>query len=116
IAITRDIMLKLTCDTATMKSITENEQDYTNNKAAIKELTDAGYSNPFLGGQDHLSLLSEAADKIDLSNKLSAYDQGCNEEFQGAMKDYFQGNATYDEALATFKTNITTQYGDLTMD
>ncbi len=116
IAITRDIMLKLTCDTATMKSITENEQDYTNNKAAIKELIDGGYSNPFLGGQDHLSLLSEAADKIDLSNKISAYDQGCNEEFQKAMKDYFQGNATYDEALATFKTNITTKYGDLTMD
>ncbi len=116
IAITRDIMLKMTCDTATMKSITENEQDYTNNKAAIKELIDGGYTNPFLGGQDHLSLLSDAADKIDLSNKISAYDQGCNEEFQKAMKDYFQGNATYDEALATFKTNITTKYGDLTMD
>ena len=116
IAITRDIMLKMTCDTATMKSITENEQDYTNNKAAIKELIDGGYSNPFLGGQDHLSLLSEAADKIDLTGKVSAYDQGCNEEFQGAMKDYFLGNATYEEALATFKTNITTKYGDLTMD
>ena len=116
IAITRDIMLKMTCDTATMKSITENEQDYTNNKAAIKELIDGGYTNPFLGGQDHLSLLSEAADKIDLTGKVSAYDQGCNEEFQGAMKDYFLGNATYEEALATFKTNITTKYGDLTMD
>lgn len=116
IAITRDIMLKLTCDTATMKSITENEQDYTNNKEAIKELIDGGYTNPFLGGQNHLALLTEAADNIDLSNKLSAYDQGCNEEFQGAMKDYFNGNATYDEALATFKTNITTKYGDLTMD
>ena len=116
IAITRDIMLKLTCDTDIMASITENEQDYTNNKAAIKKLTDAGYSNPFLGGQDHLSLLSEAAEKIDLTNKMSAYDQGCNEEFQGAMKDYFQGTVDYDKALETFKTNITTKYGDLTMD
>jgi len=117
IAITRDIMLKLTCDTDIMASITEGEQDYTNNKAAIKKLIDAGYSNPFLGGQDHLSLLSAAADKIDLTNKLSAYDQGCNEEFQGAMKDYFKGNvASYEEALETFKTNITTKYGDLSMD
>jgi hypothetical protein len=116
IAITRDIMLKLTCDTDTMKKITEETQDYTNNKAAIQELIDGGYSNGFLGGQDHLSLLTEAADKIDLSNKLSAYDQGCNEQFQAAMKDYFLGNVTYDEALETFKANITTLYGTLSMD
>jgi hypothetical protein len=116
IAITRDIMLKLTCDTEIMKSITEGEQDYTNNKAAIQELIDAGYSNAFLGGQDHLSLLTAAADNIDLTNKLSAYDQGCNEQFQSAMKDYFLGNVTYDEALENFKTNITTVYNTLSMD
>jgi len=116
IAITRDIMLKLTCDADIMASITKETQDYTNNKAGIKKLIDEPYSNPFLGGQDHLSLLSEAADKIDLTNKLSAYDQGCNELFQGAMKDYFLGNSSYDDALAKFKTDITTKYGDLTMD
>jgi phospholipase/lecithinase/hemolysin len=109
-------MLKLTCDTEIMKSITEGEQDYTNNKAAIQELIDAGYSNAFLGGQDHLSLLTAAADNIDLTNKLSAYDQGCNEQFQSAMKDYFLGNVTYDEALENFKTNITTVYNTLSMD
>ncbi|MCR5122192.1 MAG: carbohydrate ABC transporter substrate-binding protein [Ruminococcus sp.] len=116
VAITRDVMLKLTCDADIMAQITENEQDYTNNKAAIKKLIDGGYTNPFLGGQNHLVLLSDAAEQIDLTGKVSAYDQGCNEEFQGAMKDYFQGTVTYDEALAKFKTNITTKYGDLTMD
>ena len=116
IAITRDIMLKLTCDTDIMKKITEEQQDYTNNKEAIKQLIDGGYSNAFLGGQDHLSLLTEAADNIDLSNKLSAYDQGCNEQFQAAMKDYFLGNVTYDEALENFKKNITNVYSTLTMD
>ncbi len=117
IAITRDIMLKLTCDADIMAQITETEQDYTNNKAAIQKLIDAGYSNPFLGGQDHLSLLSAAAENINMNGKLSPYDQGCNEEFQGAMKDYFTGNAaSYEDALATFKTNITTKYGDLSMD
>jgi hypothetical protein len=117
VAITRDIMLKLTCDADIMAQITETEQDYTNNKAAIQKLIDAGYSNPFLGGQDHLSLLSAAAENINMNGKLSPYDQGCNEEFQGAMKDYFTGNAaSYEDALATFKTNITTKYGDLSMD
>lgn len=117
IEITKDIMLKMTCDKDVAKAITEGEQDYTNNKAAIQELIDGGYSNPFLGGQNHLALLTEAADKIDLNNKLSAYDQGCNEKFQAAMKDYFLGNtASYEEALEAFKTEVTTLYGNLTMD
>ena len=113
VEITKDIMLKLTCDADIMAQITEGEQDYTNNKAAIKKLVDGGYSNPFLGGQDHLSLLSEAADKIDLSNKLSAYDQGCNEKFQGAMKSYFEGNSTYEEAIEAFKSELTALYANL---
>lgn len=113
IEITKDIMLKMTCDKDIMKAITEGEQDYTNNKAAIKELIDGGYSNPFLGGQDHLSLLTEAADKIDLSNKLSAYDQGCNENFQKAMKAYYNGTSTYEEAIEAFKSNITALYANL---
>ena len=111
--IVKDIMLKLTCNADIMASITEGEQDYTNNKTAIKKLIDGGYKNDFLGGQNHLALLTEAAEKIDLSNKLSAYDQGCNEKFQGAMKDYFLGNSTYDEALAKFKTDVKQVYSNL---
>ena len=45
IAITRDIMLKLTCDTDIMKKITEEQQDYTNNKEAIKQLIDGARSS-----------------------------------------------------------------------
>ena len=115
--IVADIMRVMTCNKDVAKAITEGEQDYTNNKAAIKELIDGGYTNPFLGGQDHLELLTSAADKIDLSNKLSAYDQGCNEKFQGAMKDYFLGNtSTYEDALAAFKTSLSELYPTLTYD
>ena len=42
-----------------------------------------------------------SVEKLDLSN-LSAYDQGCNEEFQNAMKNYFEGNASLDDALDLF--------------
>lgn len=114
--IVADIMKVMTCDKDCMKAITEGEQDYTNNKAAIKELIDGGYTNPFLGGQNHLALLTEAADKIDLSNKLSAYDQGCNEKFQAAMKSYFDGSSTYEQALEAFKKEITALYSNLSMD
>ena len=115
--IVADIMKVMTCNKDVAKAITEGEQDYTNNKAAIKELIDGGYTNAFLGGQDHLALLTEAADKISLENKLSAYDQGCNEKFQSAMKDYFLGTVdSYEAALENFKKNITDLYGNLTCD
>lgn len=52
-------------------------------------------------------------DGLDLSN-LSAYDQGCNEEFQNAMKNYFEGNATKDEALDLFYKAVEEKYPELT--
>ncbi len=112
-----NIMKVMTCDKEVAKAITEGEQDYTNNKAAIQELIDGGYTNPFLGGQNHLALLTAAADKISLDNKISAYDQGCNEKFQGAMKDYFLGNtSSYEDALAAFKTALSELYPTLEYD
>lgn len=50
---------------------------------------------------------------LDLSN-ISAYDQGCNEEFQKAMKNYFEGKATKDEALEFFYKSVTEKYPELT--
>jgi hypothetical protein len=112
--IVADIMRVMTCNKDVMKSITEGEQDYTNNKAAIKELIDGGYKSRLHNGQNHLVLLSENADKIDLTNKLSAYDQGCNEKFQAAMADWYKGNTkSYDDAVAAFKTEIKKLYANL---
>lgn len=54
----------------------------------------------------------QAPDKIDLSN-MSIYDQGCNEEFQNAMKNYFEGNASYDEALDLFYKAVVEKYPEL---
>ena len=51
--------------------------------------------------------------KLDLSN-LCAYDQGCNEEFQHAMKNYFDGKATKDEALDLFYKAVVEKYPELT--
>ena len=50
---------------------------------------------------------------LDLSN-LSSYDQGCNEEFQNAMKNYFEGKASKEEALDLFYKAVTEKYPELT--
>ena len=112
----KDIILTMTTDKAVLKDIAQKDADCVNSKAVLKELASDDSGNlDLLGGQNPYAQLAEGAEKVDLSN-LSAYDQGCNEEFQKAMKNYFQGNATKDEALDMFKKAIVEKYPDVTAD
>ena len=56
---------------------------------------------------------AEAAKKIDMSN-AGPYDQGLNESFQNAFKDYFTGTVDEDTAKANFETAIKEKYPELT--
>ncbi|MBE5967566.1 MAG: carbohydrate ABC transporter substrate-binding protein [Lachnospiraceae bacterium] len=112
-SLVKDIMYTLTCDAETMKKITEDTQDYTNNQTAMEEIANSNFKSEFLGGQNHIALFAAAAPKIDMS-KISPYDQGCNEEFQTAFKDYFDGNVTKDQALQNFYDKIIVKYPELT--
>lgn len=111
----KDIMLTMTTDDDVMKDIIEKDDDFVNNQDVIAEMASSDYTSTILGGQNPLSIYSNGVATLDLSN-ISAYDQGCNEEFQGAMKNYFDGNATYDEALQQFYTAIKEKYPELTTD
>ena len=108
-----DIMKQLTCNADIMKEIVEKDDDFANNTVAMDEMAASDYTSKVLGGQNPLPMYMEGAKKIDLSN-LSAYDQGCNESFQGAMKNYFEGNASYEEALDQFYTEVVEKYPELT--
>ena len=110
-----DIMKRMTCDTATMKQITIDTQDYTNNSAAMNELAnDPDFGSAFLGGQNHIALFAAAAPNIDCSN-MSAYDQLCNENMQECMKDYFNGEADLNTALNNFYAKMKDTYPELTV-
>ncbi|MGN0161181.1 MAG: ABC transporter substrate-binding protein [Lachnospiraceae bacterium] len=108
-----DIMKQLTTNETIMKEIVVADNDFVNNKPAMEAMAaDTSYKNAVLGGQNPLAMFCAGAEKIDLSN-LSAYDQGCNDTFQAAMKDYFDGNATLDDALAKFKKDIVVKFPEL---
>ena len=109
----KDIMYTLTCDAETMTKITEDTQDYTNTVSGMNKLANSDFKSAFLGGQNHIKLFAESAAKISMKN-MSAYDQGLNEEFQKAMKDYFDGNVTKDKALENFYKAATEKYPNLT--
>lgn len=109
----KDVMYRLTCDSATMKQITLDTQDYTNNESAMEEIANSDYASDFLGGQNHIALFAEAAKKIDMSN-ISDYDQGLNESFQQTMHEYFEGNVDEKTALENFYTAAIEKYPELT--
>ncbi|BCN29270.1 ABC transporter substrate-binding protein [Anaeromicropila herbilytica] len=109
----KDLMYRLTCDSKTMKQITLDTQDYTNNQAAMEEIAKSDYKSDFLGGQNHIALFAEAAKKIDMSN-ISDYDQGLNEAFQQSMHEYFEGNVDEKTALDNFYTSAMEKYPELT--
>lgn len=110
----KDIMLKMTTDDSVMKEIVEKDDDFVNNSTVMDEMAaDTTYQSKVLGGQNPLGIYAEGVKSLDLSN-LSSYDQGCNEEFQNAMKNYFEGKATKDEALDLFYKAVVEKYPALT--
>lgn len=111
----KDIMLKMTTDDAIMKDIVEKDDDFANNTAVMDEMASSDYASAVLGGQNPLGIYSNGVKTLDLSN-ISKYDQGCTEEFQGAMKNYFDGNATYEEALDQFYKAVQEKYPELTVE
>lgn len=112
----KDIILTMTTNDDVMKDIAQKDSDCVNNKDVLAALAaDESGNLAVLGGQNPYEALAAGAENVDMS-KTSPYDQGCNEEFQGAMKNYFDGNASYDDALAQFKTAIVEKYPELTTD
>ena len=112
----KDIILNMTTNQDILKAIAKKDSDCVNSKTVLNKLAnDSTFGNKILGGQNPYKLLEEGAEKVDMSN-ISNYDQGCNEEFQAAMKNYFDGNASYEDALSQFNTAIVEKYPDLTTD
>jgi hypothetical protein len=111
-----DIMRQLTTNEEIMLGIVAKDSDFVNNKPAMeKAAADDAYAFSVFGGQNPLAMFNKGAELCDLSNQ-SEFDQGCNEEFQKAMKNYFDGNATLDEALNIFKKAIVEKYPALTAE
>lgn len=114
-ALVKDVMQKLCCDETIMYNISKEQQDFVNNKAANDKLDADGITSDFLGGQSLVKALSASAENIDCSN-VSPYDQGCIENLMTAMKDYYNGKKTKEEAIASWKELVTKQYPALSAD
>lgn len=112
IDIVKDIMKTMTCDKDTLVKITDKFGDFTNSVAAMTELANSDYGYAFLGNQNHIKVLLESAQDIHIS-AASPYDQTMTEKLQAAMKDYFEGTITEDQAWDNFYTTVTEMHPEL---
>ena len=111
IELTKLIMQTMTCDKDTLVGIVKDFNDFTNNEAAMTEIANSDFTSAFLGGQNYISVLLDSAKSIKFV--ASPYDQGCNEKIQEAMRGYFNGTVTYEEALENFYTLVLEKYPEL---
>ena len=108
-----DIMRQMTVDQDNLRTFTENFGDFVNNAAVVEEVAnDPEFGEAFLGGQNHIALLADAVDTIDMSH-VGPFDQAITEAFQGAWGDYFEGIVSREEALDNFFDTVTTLHPHL---
>ncbi len=108
----KDIMLQLTANREIMTDIVLDDDDFVNNRPAMEEMAASDYTSAILGGQNPLPIYCAGVENLKLEY-LSPYDQGCNEEFQHAMRHYFEGDASFDEALDLFYEAVLAKYPEL---
>lgn len=108
----RDLIYALTCDEAVMRQLALENGEFVNNEKVMKELAAGDYECAFLGGQNHIAFLEEAAGNIDMSNQ-TMYDQGVGDACKEAFRDYFDGYISVEEALEAFYKSAIVKHPEL---
>ena len=108
-----DVMKTMTCNKDTLKAISEEYGDFTNNVDVMTEVAQGDYQNAMLGGQNHLALMLVNAQNINRA-KSTMYDQTCSEKIQSSMKDYFDGIVDLDKAWENYFAAVEEKHPELT--
>nr|WP_091500234.1 extracellular solute-binding protein [Amphibacillus marinus] len=80
----------------------------------VMEGVAAGYSDEFLGGQNHYDFFIERAEEIDAST-VTRYDQQIDELFGNQVSAYVEGNLTREEAIDEFYSQVVNAYPQITV-
>ena len=95
-----------------MKQLVDENGEFVNNMDVMKATAESDYECAFLGGQNHIGLLMDTAESIDMKN-ITMYDQGVGDAYKAGMLDYYSGNATKEEALNAFYQQVVELYPEL---
>ena len=110
----KDVMQKLTCDEAIMKQITHGYAGLHQQREGHGRDRQAAITSPTSSAARTTSPCLQRLQRRSICPTPVPYDQGLNESFQNAFKDYFTGNVDEDAAKANFETAIKEKYPELT--
>ena len=96
--------IELFCnDDAAMKEYATQTGDFVNNKPVMQSIIDAKTNqNKLMGGQDHFAVLSNVADKIDVTGKVTKYDSQAKTCLNDSVSALLKGEVA-DKAAAIEK-------------
>jgi len=103
----REFIRQVTVNEANLEAWALATGDMLNNMNVVNRIRD-GFSMPFLSGQNHYAAFADMAVHID-GSLIQGTDQAINALFLEAVNQYANGEATMDEALAMFRTQVSAQ-------
>lgn len=80
----------------------------------VMEEVAPGYSDDFLGGQNHYDFFIQRAEEIDAST-VTRYDQSINDLFGAQVGAYVEGDLTREEAIEEFYSQVSNAYPHITV-
>ena len=107
-----DIMHQMTTNEDNLRTFTNEFSDFVNNRTVVDEIANSDFGAAFLGGQNHIELLAEAVDTIDIS-WVGAFDERVISVFGASFSDYFEGIISREEALDNFFEVVSTYHPNL---
>ena len=111
----REIMENLTCNSALLTKIAQNENIFTNTVSGMKKVAEEDEGDPFLGGQNAYKVYLDVASRI---NVLPAgnYDRWMADNYRDCVMKYLIGEKEEDEVLETFYQMVRDKYPELEVD
>ncbi len=117
-SLAHDFIKYFTVDETSMENYALFKSEFVNNPTVMKKIVDDGSNkNALLGGEDQFAVLYEAASKIDLDGKITAYDSVIKGDFNDAVNKYVNGElADADAVINEFKKSVASDCEGVTVE
>ena len=111
----REIMENLTCNSALLTKIAQNENIFTNTVSGMKKVADEDEGDPFLGGQKAYKVYLDVATRISVL-PAGNYDRWMADNYRDCVMKFLIGEKEEEEVLETFYQRVRDKYPELTVD
>lgn len=108
-AAAKEFIKYVATDDTFLEAWAKDTGDFVSNMSVVKKIKD-GYSEPFLGGQNHYAAFAPMAEAVN-GKLIQGTDQSIEAMFNEATTAYMNGEKTKEKAIEDFKSQVNSQLG-----